>query len=62
MRFGSIDLEQSWQERLERELMVTQTDFEVHPISSAPPANSTRIQFGQWSDSRRITFERDGSD
>ncbi len=63
MRFGAFDQRESWQDRLERELMATESDLELlnDAARHAPPENPG-IQFGQWPTSRGIHFDRERRD
>jgi hypothetical protein len=61
MRFGTIDLQQSWQDRLERELMVQERDFDLPPLAVQESSAGGKVQFGQWMVDRGIRFDRDGN-
>jgi hypothetical protein len=63
MRFGTSDLRESWQDRLERELVITESDFELlGDAARHVPRENPGIQFGQWPTSRGIHFDRERSD
>ncbi|HEX8522866.1 MAG TPA: hypothetical protein VF669_11455 [Tepidisphaeraceae bacterium] len=61
MRFGCIDLQQTWEDRLERELMVNEGDFAL-ATASAESSRKDAIQFGQWASNGQMRFERDAEE